>query len=249
MKTHYKFILLLFLSSCAHTIDLRTSHFLTPTVSEGQWGGSVSLSGAQPSKITLVNDITTNPPTRTGVKINDDITVSDLFMLSGFGFDLNLSPYPSLEIFIDNYTLGLKWQFLNYGFVDDGVVGSFIGAYGGKSTTIDVSSSGQPGSHSTSNVSTLRLGASVGYQFVHAFKWSPYLSIIHEQHNAKTEVDNSYGHFGAYENSGRHEVLSVGASTVGKGLKMALEYNFIQLNWDDVNANQNTVGFLIGGEW
>jgi hypothetical protein len=95
-----KLVLFFFLSSCTHTIDLRTSHFLTPSVSETQWGGSVGFSGAQPSKITLVDDITTNPPLRTGVKINEDTTMSDVFMFSGFGFDFNLSPYTSLEAFL-----------------------------------------------------------------------------------------------------------------------------------------------------
>ena len=82
-----------------------------------------------------------------------------------------------------------------------------------------------------------------------AIKFAPYISVIQEQHDTKTEVDNSYGHFGVFENSGRHDYISIGVSTVGKGLKAALEYNYIQLKWDDVSAKQNTFGILLGAEW
>lgn len=230
-----------FTLSCTHTIDIRSSHFLTPKTGDEQWSGSVSFSGSQPTKITLVDDISANPPVQDPININKNLSVSDIFIFTSMDLNFNISVYPSLELLINTSTYGLKWQFLNHGSSSDAWVASIMGAMG-SSTSSQTSNADR----SESTLNTSRYGVSVGHTFNYVL---PYVSYINEQHKTTTQVNNSHGRFGDYKNTGRHEYLTVGLSTAKTGFKAALEYNMINILWDDVKGYQNTVGLLLGFEW
>jgi hypothetical protein len=246
-KNLNKFLFLLssfgFLSACSHSIDLRSAHFLTPTVSENQWDGSIALSGAKPTKVTLIDDISTTPPLRSGVKINDpsQANVDDLFLLNAVGFDFNLSLLPSLELAVDNYTYGLKWQLLNHRQPLGNIIASVLAAYGSKTQETDSN-----GAESKTKVTTSRAGLSIGYGMRYL---SPYVSYIYEEHKADTDVTNAALAY-SYNDSGRHNNYSFGLTTMGKGLNFAVEYNYIEIDWETAaKAYQNDVGVRLGVEW
>lgn len=231
----------LLFSACSHTIDLRSAHFLTPMTSNEQWGGSLAVSASQPTKVTLVDNITANPPTRTGVKINEDVDPGDVLLFNYIGLDLRLAVLPGVEAVLDNHTFGLKWQFLNHQ-KDDAVLASVLAAYG---TRDDETTSGS--AESKTRLATYRGGLSVGYGFK---GWAPYVSYVYDEYKARTEVQNSSGSFGPYEDTGKHHNYSVGLSTRGPGLNAALEYNYLVMRWNDGGeAYQDSVGVLLGVEW
>lgn len=236
-------LILLGLSSCTHTINFRSSHFLTPTVSDHQLGGSISFSEAGLSKLTIIDDISTNPPLANRVRLNDDVTTSDFVLFEKMGFDLNLSVIDSLEVFTTGPVFGLKWQFFNFADYNQIFVASVMAGLGGKKTESEKGSD-----KASSKVGTVRYGASFGYAESRSF--IPYISYIHEDHKVKTEVDNSYGHFDGYSNQGKHDYFSVGISSFLGIFKLAAEYNYILLDWEASDyKKQNTVGILIGSTW
>ncbi len=246
---HIKYLIVLIcFTSCAHVIEFRSSHFLTPTVSDQQWGGSFSLSAATPSKVRVVDNISGNPPVVGNVVVNDDITISDALLLGKLGMDFNLSLFPSLEAYLTGSTYGLKWQFMNHAKYDHNWVGSLMVGLGGRSISDSIEQSGQPEEKVTSKVSTQKVGLSLGYAKSKSF--TPYVSYVHEQHKVKTEVDNSHGHFGPYENEGQHDYATIGLSTKYDGILAAIEYNFIFLDWKDAEYKKhNTIGLLFGIQW
>lgn len=233
--------LTLLLWGCSHTIDLRSAHFLTPMTSAEQWGGSFAVSASKPTKVTLIDDIGTNPPARTGVKINQDVNAGDILLFNHIGLDLKLAVLPSLEVALDNHTAGLKWQFLNHR-KENTLLASLLAAYGTRTDTTNSN-----GNESKTKLATTRAGISVGYGYTN---WVPYLSYIYDEYKARTDVQNSSGNFGTYEDSGRHHNYALGISTRGAGFSFAVEYNHLVMKWDTADhAYQNSVGVLIGAEW
>lgn len=242
MKLFKSALILLALSSCTHTIEFRSSHFLTPTVSDQQWGGSINFSGATPSKVTIIDNMSSNPPTN-NVRVNEDVTASDVLLFNKLGFDLNLSVAKSLEVFTTGPVYGLKWQFLNHAHYEESLVASVLAGFGGRKVETE-----DGNDKASSKVTTARYGASLGYAV--SKKFVPYVSYVHEDHKTKTEVENSFGNFGDYENKGKHNYATVGISTDLGGLKLAAEYNFVMLDWQNAEYKKhNTLGVLAGVQW
>lgn len=229
------------LSSCSHSIKIRSSYFVTPTTSENQWGGSIGIAAAKPSVITLVDDVSTNPPVRNGVRINDASDVNAVTFVDSWT-DIKLSVLKSFEITYTDHVLGAKWQFLNHN-AKEAWVASVVGGYGMKNTE----SSTSTGKYKT-QLSTTRAGVSVGYKTIEGLL--PYGSILYQKHNTDTTIDNSFGAFGSYLDEGIHYNYALGLSTSGKGFNFAVEYNYITMLWNDTSSgNHGVLGFMLGYEW
>lgn len=229
------------LFSCSHSIKIRSSYFLTPTTSEKQWGGSVGIAAAKPSVITLVDDVSTNPPLRNGVKINNPNDVNAAAVLESW-LDINLSVINSLELFYTDYVAGAKWQFLNHN-AKQNWVASVMGGYGMKNTETTTNSN-----KSKTEISTTRAGLSLGYQ--NSGSWVPYISYIYQNHKTDTTVDNTFGAFGSFLDEGIHQNYALGIASTGPGLNAGLEYNYISMVWNGTSkGSEGVLGAMLNYAW
>jgi len=114
-----RFLILLYFPflfvACSHTIEFRASHFATPVVSASPWQGQVSLVSAGYTKVSVINDITVSPPSRSAPRINESISPSDLLLVGVLGVDLSLSVLSGLDFYIENSLFGIRYQILNSG--------------------------------------------------------------------------------------------------------------------------------------
>ncbi|WP_374029114.1 hypothetical protein [Bdellovibrio bacteriovorus] len=233
------------LSGCGHTINFRASHFAVPMTGEEQWSGHVAPVVASATKVNVINDITSNPPLRSEVRINEDITAGDLIYVTNIGLDASVNVLKGTDIILDNSLLGLRFQFLNHGVKENAWVAALHGAIGKRN--VSTSETSGTTSDADSDVSSTQAGISLGYKY--AF-FVPYLSYIYESHDVSTKVTNSHGSFGPYDDKGVHQYYSLGVTTHGKGLRFAVEYNYINIKWDNSdNKSQNTLGLKVGFAW
>lgn len=236
----------LLLISCSHTIDFRASHFAVPVTEEQAWSGHAAAVATGVTKITVVNDMTSNPPGRTGTTVNKDVNVTDLLGVSNISVDASLHVWRGLELFLDGSLAGARFQFLNHGAKDHVWVGAVHGAYAERTSSSSSTSSGVE-SKASCKVKTSQAGISVGYKFNAIV---PYFAYIHEAHEVSTTVTNGHGSFGPYPDLGAHDYYSIGLTSHGRGLRYAIEYSMIQIDWDRSDrAYQNAVGAKVGFAW
>ncbi|WP_374074759.1 hypothetical protein [Bdellovibrio bacteriovorus] len=248
MKALFGFALLVLLSGCSHTINFRASHFAVPVTGENQWSGHVAAVGTAVTKITVVNNIETNPPTRDNLKVNDDVDIGDLMMIHSVGIDASLTILKSLDITLDNSLFGLRYQFLNHGAGPQNWVASIQGAYGQRDSSTSEGTSGGTTAEAKSKVTTSQAGISLGYKLE---KIVPYISYIYESHEVKTDVTNTHGAFGPYNDKGIHQYYGIGLASHGKGLVYGIEYNRINIDWDRAinHEPQDALGIKFGFAW
>lgn len=250
MKILGLFFALFALSACSHTIKFRASHFVIPITSEKQWGGQVAVSGSSVTKVTLVNDYTTNPPTRTNVGINrdDDLDVDDTFFggaFSAVGLDANLSVLNSLDVYLESSLVGLRWQFLNHGSSSETVVAAIQAGMANREESESITSGGNTAT-AKSKIRTNQLGISVGYQYPAVV---PYISYIEEKHEVTTDITNTGGNF-SYKDNGTHKYIALGLTKRLKDLTYAIEYTKVLIDWDrSQNEDQGALAARIGFAW
>lgn len=236
----------IFLASCTHTINFRSTHFASPVAGEQQWSGHLAAVGSAVTKVTVVNDIDSNPPARTSVEVNKEVSAGDLMGLSKISFDASLSVWSGTDIFVDGSLGGFRYQFLNHGTSDNVWVGAVHGAFGQRTVATSSTSSGVE-STADSKVTTSQAGISLGYKFPSVV---PYFSYIHEAHEVSTMVKNGSGSFGAFLDNGTHEYYTLGFSSHGRGIAYALEYSMIDISWSrGERAYQNAAGAKVGFAW
>lgn len=147
----------------------------------------------------------------------------------------------------DQLSIGARFQFLNHGAGPDTWVASIQGAIGQRedSTTTGNSSST---SEAKSKIKTTQAGISLGYKLAHIV---PYISYIHESHEVKTDVTNSHGSFGPYDDKGTHQYYSIGVASHGRGLTYGIEYNRINIDWERAESTkpQDALGLKLGFAW
>nr|WP_295905387.1 hypothetical protein [uncultured Bdellovibrio sp.] len=247
MKALFGFALLVLVSGCSHTINFRASHFAVPVTGENQWSGHIAGVGSAVTKITVVNDITSNPPTRSSLKVNEDVDVGDLMMINNIGVDASLTVFKATDITLDNSLFGLRYQFLNHGAGPQNWVASIQGAYGER-TTSKSQDSGSSESKAESKVKTAQAGLSLGYKLE---KIVPYISYIYESNEVKTDVTNPHGSFGPYNDKGIHQYYSIGLTSYGKGIVYGIEYSRLSIDWDRANniEGQDAMAVKLGFAW
>lgn len=234
---------LLFLTSCAHSIHIRASHFAVPVVANRTFSPRFDIVGTSTTKVTLVDDMTTNPPTRTHIKINDDSAdIAEMFFIHQLSFDGGFSLLGGTEVFFDGGLLGLRWQFLNHNHSTNKWVSSIHGAYGSSKISRNINND-----EAATDRITNQAGLSVGYQNAN---FTPYLSYIYEKNETKTNVRNTYGTFGPFEDKGIHQYLAIGIAKTSLGFSVALELNLIDALWNKVDRqSQLAGGARIGYHW
>lgn len=239
-------IVAIFFSSCSHTLDFRASHFAVPITADKQWDGHIALVGSSVTKITVVNDMSANPPVRRDVKINEDVEIGDFLYFNNLGLDFSLSVLNGLDFYTDNALLGLRYQFLNHNSAPQNWVAAVQIAGGSKSDTTTDEASGSRSS-ATSDIKTLQGGVSFGYKLE---KFVPYFSYLREAHKVSTKVSNNHGSFGDYQDKGKHQYYSIGLASHGKGFVWALEYSYINIKWDRSDReSQSAYAAKLGYAW
>jgi hypothetical protein len=214
---------------------------MSPIVADKQWSGEVNAGFSNSTNVTLVDDITTNPPLRTSVKVNTSISFWDLIMPVNLAAHLHLTLFPHIEILTDNYLVGLKWQFLTEG----PWVSAVEIAAGNK---IDRSSANSGASTSDANTRTTLSGISIGYKT--ETLGVPYLSLIYEDHRTQTSVVNPSGFF-SFTDHGVHYNAALGIGNNGQtGFSAAAEIGVTGISWERGSYYpQQTIGVLIGYRW
>jgi hypothetical protein len=237
------YAVLFFEFGCSHTIDFRAVHFITPTTGENTWDGEFSgIIASATTKVSVINDIQTNPPSRTSVDINEDYDIADLFMLHNIGTDLKVTTFKGLDLVLEDSVLSLKYQFLNSGAKASSWVASIQAGMGSRKSITKKDSD-----EAESVVKTTSAAISIGYVFE---KVIPYLSYLKENHDVSTTVVNTNGNFGPYDDMGTHEAAALGVTSYSKGFTWAIEYDLLNIKWDrGEKTNQEAFGVKLGYAW
>lgn len=236
----------LLLSACSHTVDFRANHFAVPVVADEQWGGQTALVGTGVTKVTLVNDVTTDPPQRNSVRINEDVNIVDLTGLNLLSFDFGLHVWRGIELFVEGSYLGARYQFLNHGKGENVWVGAVQGSYASRGQKTSATNSGVTSS-AESEITSTQAGISLGYKL---HRVVPYFSYVHEAHEVSTKVINGNGSYGPYADNGTHGYYSLGLSSHERGFHYAIEYSLIDISWvRGDRSSQNALGLKMGYAW
>lgn len=239
-------IAILSLAGCAQTIDVRASHFAVPIVPDRSFSGHVALAAVSKTRVRLLENYQSNPPVDGVTKINEDASVSDvIFPISNLSLDLRLALAGGAEIYSHGSSFGLRWQLLNHGAGPDKWVAAIHGASGTFRTTTSV---GNPSTAEVSSqVKSGQGGLSIGYRFRDV---TPYVSYIYEHHDAASDVKNTGGTFGPYEDSGYHQYATFGITSSGPGLSFGVEVSSIMMAWSGgTTAQQTSTGLRLGWAW
>ncbi|MEC9282348.1 MAG: hypothetical protein VX642_06525 [Bdellovibrionota bacterium] len=234
----------LILISCSHTIEFPTSRFAVPYVATDSLKGNVNVHISDPASITVATNLDGNPPTHGPVSINtdgvDDIT--DLISADGIGIGVELAIAGPLEIFYDTKMAGLRWQVLGHG----GGAGTWVASIQGGLTGFEETTS-QSDYSASSKVKSTQKGISVGRQGERVLG---YVSYLEETHSVETNISNSNGSFGPYDDSGKHKIYSVGMSTYSSHFLIGIEYSYANIEWDtNISDVHEAVGLRVGFAW
>ncbi len=248
MKNLLLLCLVLLSVGCSHSIKIKGARFISPKVSDTQWGGYASLSLGADTRITLIDDVGDNPPTRNPVRINQDPDAGDLLGLNYIGLEAGVSPLKRTELYYDNGAIGIKWQLLNFEPKTKDWVASILAGYGDSSQGSTFGEDSDT-SEAESEIDRTQYGFSVGY--VAKDDLIIYTSYLNESYDVETTVNNTSGKFGPYKDEGNHQIIAIGLTTPQKGFLWSFEYNHIIIDWDRANdkKDQNLVAGRMGYSW
>lgn len=225
----------------SHVIRFRGTHFATPVTGEHSWSGQISGVTAAPVEVILVDDIKTNPPTRSAVTVDTDVGFESLLMVMYIGANFQLTTFKSLDIIFEDDLPMLKWQFLNHGAKSGKWVASLqAGAGSRRQITTDTPA------QATSTIKTTAGGISIGYLRSDVI---PYFSYVNETYDVTTDITNSSGSFGPYSDKGTHEAYALGVTKNGNGFLWGAEYTYTIVKWDRGTGKDEAVGFKVGYGW
>lgn len=231
----------LLISCASHTLRFPSSYFVTPYVSDDQWSGHVAATLSEPAKVELINDIDTNPPRRDKIELNQD-DIRNLILFGYGGLSASLVVWPKLSIDIKNDVTQIKWQFLNPRAKNNQWVASAV--IGGSSSKVTTERNGTSKAETT--ITGSQLGLSVGYLTAKAI---PYISILQNEYNTRTDVHNTHGDFGPYKENGKHLIGSIGVVSYGKGFYSGIEYSVTDMSWNQAKDTHQNLGLLLGYAW
>lgn len=248
MKKIYLLVISLgLLCSCSHNLKFPANHFAVPVTAETQWGGHVAVGASGTTTITVVDDITSNPPNRNKVYINERTDLEDSLYVTRIMLDGALSVLPSLELYADGGVYGLRWQFLNHDPDEHQWVAAVQAGAGGTRQSRSVTSSFGSG-EASSDIQSKQAALSVGYTLPSGSV--PYVSYLYQVNDVTTKVTNSFGSFPDYHDRGVHQSLALGITSYGRGLHFTIEYAFLDLAWDRAaRTGQSSLGGNIGFAW
>ncbi|MEY4616820.1 MAG: hypothetical protein RJB66_1780 [Pseudomonadota bacterium] len=229
--------------ACAHTIEFNNNTFFSPVTGQEFLSGSVSVASNNVTPVTVVDDITNNPPLRSGVHFEDIEGILSGSSVSNLEPNANLTLISGVDVFIGNTVNGVRWQFLRAPFGWVGAVQAGI-----SDRTDETSKTSQAfTATSTAKIKTTETGISIGYQFPTVVAYASYVT---DKHNTSTTVTNASGSFGPYADSGEHTMTSVGLASTTPGFYYGIEHSFVDLVWNSVTkAKKTATGFRIGYMW
>jgi len=238
----------IFTVGCSHSIKIKGPRFIAPITAKEKWGGFVTVSVGADTRVTLVDNIESNPPTRGPVRINQDADAGDWFGLNYLGIEAGLQVFKAVEVYADNSVLGLRWQFLNHGGPDGSWVATVqAGGSGGSQGTNYEDELGA--SSASSEITKFQIRASVGYQV--SEKFLPYASFLYESYDVTTVVTNPFGRFADFSDAGNHQFLALGVMRPTPGFLWAVEITSILIDWDRAPEKefQGSMGVRLGKSW
>lgn len=240
-------IVFLVLCSCSHNLKFSANHFAVPVTAEHQWGGHAAVSVSGTTTVTVIDDISADPPNRNKVLINERSDLTGEVFVARVGLNGALSLVPSLEAYVDSSIYGLRWQFLNHGPTPDQWVGAVQAGIGSTTQGSNLTDSSNTYS-AESKINSKQFALSVGYKL--PVGSLPYLSYVYEVHDAKTIVKRNSTPYPEYEDHGVHQSLAIGMASYTRGLSFAVEYAFLDIAWDRAaRTGQGSLGGNIGFAW
>lgn len=243
-------IVLLFLLNlgCASVVRLPSSTGQTPMVGGRLWGGRAGLDLSSSVPVTIINDMTANPPVRNSIDIGSDPNlIADIFginFIAGTGLDLTLGIYETVDIYFTR-NVGLRWMWMG----DPKGLGWRSTFFAGPtywSESNSISSSTSPESKSETKVNGIEFGLSVGNQIDE--KTLIYLTLASRGGKASTTVTNSSGAF-SFDDSYLHYISSLGFVIGNEGfLKFELSGDYIEWKGNTYSGGSvSNNGIKMGG--
>lgn len=250
MRVLLSLLLLALLPACSHTIDLRTSPFMSPLTENEPLKGRFSVTIHNPARITLIESTSATPPTEGNIKIDEDVAVEDVFfgnVANSVGLDGALGIWQGLSAYKSGINWGLKYQFINHGSQTDvWVAAAQVSLYGGqdKEETTELNSDTIK---TKSEVTNQQYGLSIGYKFP---VWTPYFSAVVDEFKSKVSITNNQTAYSPYEDTGRHTNYSLGIASTQQGIDYGLEYTYSDIKWDrGGNGFHKTLAGRLGFSW
>lgn len=236
---------LLVLVGCGHTLEFRNNTFFSPVTGNRSWAGNVNNAFTSATPVTVINDITTSPPTRSAVTFEDTTDSIPILDLLNLDPNVQLTLLPSLDIFSGPTSYGIRWQFLGNGPQTGLVAAVQVGTNDRTDSTVKTSQGTQ--AKSSAKIATSESGLSVGYQFASV---AAYVSYVKDFHTVKTTVNNSASSFGPYTDKGEHSITSIGLNKTTTGFYYGIEYSLIQVVWNSTQKDQQySSGVRLGFAW
>ncbi|MCB0377196.1 MAG: hypothetical protein KDD33_01760 [Bdellovibrionales bacterium] len=231
--------LALLLTHCASVVRLPTSTGQTPVVGGGFLGGKIGLDISRSIPVTVINDVTTNPPTRNAIKVGqDDNVIGDVTGIDAFAgsrFELSLGLLQRLDIY---YTGALGARFMVFGKNGEkGWKGTvFAGASGYGQTD---STGSDPNVTSTqTQMSATEYGFSVGRRFDDPFML--YLTLASRGGKADIKVTSNSTETGSYKDEFDHYIGSFGL-LFGESFFGKVEVSGNYIEWRGQDNSNNTL--------
>lgn len=229
---------------CSSVARLPSTTGQAPIGGGGFLSGRVGLDLANAIPVKTVDDITTNPPTRTTIGVGHDDLFDDVFFtntFAGTGFDAGLGLLKRLDVY---YTRNPGLRFL--------AIGDPEGEGWKTSVFVGYFSTDQDETFNISNVKTKLTGLEYGVSIGKQFKKSAlaYLTLASRGGDAEiTIVQTGIGQF-QYDDEYDHYIASLGI-ILGDKVYFKAEVSGNYIDWQGTNPNTlqeiSDSGFEFGG--
>lgn len=201
-------LILLTLANCASVIRLPSSTGQIPEVSGGFLSGRTGASIGRQIPVSIINDITTNPVTRSDISVGADRNVVGQALgvdyIAGIKTDLNLGLLEKLDVYYTD-SLGLRFQL----FGDPGQTGWRATAFAGYFDSSQINSVEDSIVHeANTSLGGYEYGFSFGYR--RSEKSLLYLTTASRGGQAKVAINQNHVNTETYHDQFEHYLATLG---------------------------------------
>lgn len=210
-----RFIAVLALSvfsiSCSTVVRLPSSTGQMPVVGGGLLKGRAGFDLSSSVPVTVVNDITTAPPTRTTIDVGRDgnliASLLGVGVVGGSGLDVGVGLTERIDFYLTR-AAGLRWMV--FGDPKGKGVKAIVFAGVGNNSSSSTTTSGGSSYSSETQMPTVEYGFSVGKSMPMTDSGILYLTMGSRGGTAKTKVTHSSGTVYTFEDQVEHYTATLG---------------------------------------
>ena len=233
--------LIIALSGCATVVRLPNSTGQIPEARGGFLKGHMGLDVVSTTSVTIINDITTSPATRSQIGVGQDQNVIGeavgFDLLAGTRIDFSLGLLKKLDVYF-NQAIGLRYQFLGDAFNKGWKASAFVGRYNSEQTS-SLGSETSTFYEGSTNISGTEFGVSIGNRV--SKKVLYYTTLASRGGKADINVLVNHSKTEEYRDKFDHYILSLGL-IAGSRWFFRAEVSGSQIKWRGEDANGNGIG-------